>query len=261
MIIDFHTHCFPGALAERAIMQLEKVSGQKAHLRGRVEDISLSMERAGIDYSVVLSIATKPEQTPAVNDFAISMQTIKGIIPFGSVHPLYSKWEYELSRLHEVGIKGIKLHPDYQKIRADAQEVIDLCAFAASLGMVVVLHSGVDIGLKEPYHCTPEMARRLIDAVGGDHLVMAHMGGYGFWEEVERCLVGTRVWIDTSYCLPRMERARLLRIMENHPRILFGTDSPWDDQKEQLAILLGLPIDQELVQKILWKNAASLLAL
>ena len=71
MIVDFHTHCFPDALAPRAMAMLEGNAGMKAPLDGTVAALVTSMERAGVDRSVMLQIATKPSQNHTVNTWAI----------------------------------------------------------------------------------------------------------------------------------------------------------------------------------------------
>ena len=59
MIIDFHTHVFPDFLAPRAIGLLEDEGDVTACLDGTVGALIRSMDRAGIDGSVVATIATK----------------------------------------------------------------------------------------------------------------------------------------------------------------------------------------------------------
>ena len=44
-------------------------------------------------------------------------------------------------------------------------------------------------------------------------------------------------------------------------RVLFGSDSPWTDQKEMLERTLHLKISDRLKEKMLYKNAAALLGL
>ena len=73
MVIDFHTHIFPDALAARAIGGLEQSGNVKSVLSGRREDLLASMKRAGVDYSLNLPIASRPKQVESINSFAISV--------------------------------------------------------------------------------------------------------------------------------------------------------------------------------------------
>ena len=113
MIIDFHTHCFPDKIAAKAIEILRKRSGiTRPFHDGTVNGLLSLQKNDGVDYSVVLNIATNPSQQKNVNDFAISLKNVEGIIPFGSVHPDSPDALDELERLALNGIKGVKLHPD-----------------------------------------------------------------------------------------------------------------------------------------------------
>ena len=93
------------------------------------------------------------------------------------------------------------------------------------------------------------------------HIILCHIGGNDMFDEVERCLVGRNVYFDLSLSLNRINKIQLLRIIQDHgaDRILFGTDSPWGDQKQYLKILHDLPLFDDEREQILWKNAAQIL--
>ncbi len=85
--IDVHTHAFPDRLAARAIAALEAGAPScRAFLDGRLASLVASMDRAGIETSVVASIATKPEQFPAILAWSREIASPR-IVPFASVHP------------------------------------------------------------------------------------------------------------------------------------------------------------------------------
>ena len=62
MVIDFHTHIFPDALAARAIGGLEQSGNVKSVLSGRREDLLASMKRAGVDYSSICPSLPAPSR-------------------------------------------------------------------------------------------------------------------------------------------------------------------------------------------------------
>ena len=64
----------------------------------------------------------------------------------------------------------------------------------SELGLITVVHAGVDPKCPEDVHCTPEMARKVLDDVKPEKLVLAHMGGNEMWGDVERYLVGQNVY-------------------------------------------------------------------
>lgn len=260
MIIDFHVHCFTDELATKAVPQLAKCANISARLDGTVSSIRESMKKSGVDKSVVLSIATKPSQTEKINTWAASIQD-DSIIAFGSVHPENDNWRDELLRLKENGIKGIKLHPDYQKFFVDDKKIYPIYELAVEFGLIILFHAGVDIGLPKPYHATPERLRRVIDTFSEGKFVAAHMGGFLYWDEVEKYLVGTGIYFDTSYSLRFMDNKQTRRIIENHgyKKILFATDSPWGDQSEEVEKVRGFYFEPAIESAILGLNARELL--
>ncbi|WP_265445295.1 amidohydrolase family protein [Acetivibrio straminisolvens] len=262
MIIDFHVHCFPDKLAPRAVSQLAATAGIPPRVDGTISGLKESMKRAGVAKSVVLSIATKATQTENINNWSAEIQD-EEIIAFGSIHPEYENWKTELFRIKDMGIKGIKFHPDYQNFFVDDKKMFPIYETAFELGLIVVFHAGVDIGLPAPYHATPERLEKIVRTFPGCKVVAAHMGGFSFWDDVERFLVGTDIYLDTSYSLDFMDGEQAKRIFKNHDvsKILFATDSPWMDQEEAILKLKNLNLDKETENAILGLNAKALLGL
>jgi len=126
MIIDFHTHIFPKEIAEKSIAVLAANSSLTPITDGTLEDLLRVSKNAGVDINVVQNIATNPKQNINVNNFAISLINVPGIIPFGSIHPEFKDYENELIRLKDNGVKGIKMHPDYQEFHVDEERVMPI---------------------------------------------------------------------------------------------------------------------------------------
>lgn len=161
MIIDMHTHCFPDPLAKKAMPMLAMRSGNPyPAFGGTASGLRESVISGGADRAAVLNIATNAHQQTKVNDFAISLLSDDVLVPFGSVHFESPDALNELDRLHDAGIKGIKLHPDYQGFFADDERMFPIYEKIGSLGMITVFHAGVDIGVPDPVHCTPQMLKR-----------------------------------------------------------------------------------------------------
>lgn len=262
MVIDFHVHCFPDELSSRAVGTLASRAQIAPKADGTIRDIRRSMERSGVDYSVVLSIATKPSQTEKVNTWSADVNK-NGIIAFGSVHPEYEGWKDELRRIKSLGLKGIKLHPDYQLFYVDEERMFPIYELAAELGLIIVFHAGLDVGLPPPYHCTPERLVKVVKAFPGIKTVAAHMGGFSYWDRVEEFLVGQDIYLDTSYSFGWISNEQAKRIIKNHDykKILFATDSPWTDQKEEISRLKDLDLGADIESAVLGGNAAKLLGL
>ena len=139
MRIDFHTHCFPDALAVKAVSRLSHVSGGLLpHTDGTVAGLRRSMVEGGVNASVVLHIATNPTQQKKVNDFAASIHNGVDIFSFGSVHPDAPDALEELERIKALGLPGVKLHPDYQGFAVDDERMKPIYRKISDLGLVTV---------------------------------------------------------------------------------------------------------------------------
>ena len=264
MIIDFHAHCFPDAVASAAMPKLAACGGvREPHFDGTAAGLLAAMDAAGIGRCVVANIATNPKQQRAVNDFAISLLQNERFIPFGSVHPESPDALDELRRLKEAGIQGIKLHPDYQAFFPDEPRVFPIYREAARLGLVTLFHAGVDIGLCCPVRSSPKRLARALPQFDGAPVVAAHFGGYILWREVIDHLCGKDVYFDTSYCARKMPPPWAKEIVAAHgaERILFGTDLPWADPLDEIEFARLISMGEAMAADILGNNAARLLHL
>lgn len=262
MIIDIHTHCFPDTLAPRAVPALAKAGNTPAYTDGTITDLKKSMVLANIDISVLQPIATKPEQTPGVNRWAINVQD-EHIVAFGTIHPDYVDWRDEIKQLTAANIRGVKFHPDYQKFYVDDPKLFPIYEALTENRMILLFHAGIDVGLPDPCHCTPPRLRKILDAFPDARIVAAHMGGYKCWDDVERYLVGQNIYFDTSFSLEELGYDNMQRIIRNHgtDRILFGTDSPWTDQATEVSLIKFLDLSRKDTNLILGENTRNLLRL
>lgn len=278
MRIDFHTHTFPEKIAAAALSKLSAMSHTAPFTLGTDEDLRRSMKTAGIDLSVVLPVATNPEKISQINQVSLEKTGKEGLIYFGCVHPDSENALEELERVSAMGLRGIKIHPVYQGVDIDDLRFLRILEKAGSLDLVVVMHAGDDIGFPGVVHCSPEQTRRALLQVRGVRLVLAHMGGWQNWERVAENLADTDAYLDTSFSLGRVpllpgetspfpaellsseDFCSLVRSFGSH-RVLFGSDSPWTDQKASLEDILTLPLTWEEKESVLGKNAERLLRL
>lgn len=267
MVIDFHTHIFPDKIAERTIDILEnnilKIQGVRydAVIGARLADLKQSMKNDGVDACLVLPIATTLTQWHTINEFAASINNKDGIYSLGSLHPMQENWEEVLYDIKEKGLRGIKLHPEYQNFYIDCPESLRILKKCEELDLIVVLHAGNDVGAYPPAHCLPDRLHHVLDYVSGEKIVAAHLGGWSAWDDVEKFLVGTPIYLDTAYTLSYISEEQLMRIIKNHgsEKILFGTDSPWQPQGKTIEQIEALDLSQEEKDNIFYKNAKKLL--
>ncbi len=261
MLIDFHTHSFPGKIASKAIEKLSYASGGlNPATDGSFEGLKESMARNLVDISVVLSIATTAAQQKNVNDYAAYINNEGDIFAFGSVYPWAPDAIEELERIKELGLKGVKLHPDYQKFSVDDPKLKSIYQKISSLGLITVFHAGFDFGFPPPYGATPQKLSKALLWLDCP-VVAAHWGGLSCGDDVLKYLAGGDVYFDTSFGYGTMPRYTALKIIEKHgaDKILFGTDTPWHTPTMELRLLNTLNLNQNEMDSITHLNAKRLL--
>lgn len=263
MLIDFHTHAFPPQIAARA---LEKLSHDAGGLRpqtdGTLESLKEQMDIDRVDLSVVHAIATNPKQMRKVNDYAFEMDRDERIVAFGSVHPDAPDTLEELERIKAAGLKGVKLHPEFQGFYADDEKLKPIYRKISELGLITLFHAGEDYGYAPPYHAMPEHLLRALKWFDTP-VVAAHWGGIGCGTEVLDKLCGENLFFDLSYGYGAMAKPTAQAILDRHgpEKLLFGSDMPWHRPEWELRLLNSLDMSEGDRERILWKNAMELLKL
>lgn len=267
MKIDFHVHTFPDRIAPKAVGRLASISGITPFTDGTTADTLQKMEKNGIDVSVCLNIATRPGQEQTINDTAALLFEESGgkLVGFGSVHPDTPGAADELARCRSLGLKGIKLHPDYQEFIVDEKRLWPLYEALSDLGLFVTFHSGWDCYSPAKIHCPPENAARAAKAFPHLRMCFAHFGGLRMWNDVDNYLAGLdNVFFDTAMAATMgMDPSLARRIVSRHnpDNILLGSDCPWEDPSISAAWVESLGLSDSLTEKILGTNALRLLDL
>ena len=276
MIIDFHTHVYPDKIAARITEALGNVAEVDAYTDGTVGGLLDSMHTAGIDKSVILPVSTRKSQFDSITKFAKEINDkYTELISFGGIHPDDDDIKGKLSYLKSNGFKGIKIHPDYTETFIDDERYINIIAEAHRQGLLVITHAGKDPAYST-IHCPPKKGRYMLDRVRElapfeePFFIFAHLGGNRLLPDVEKYLVGQDCYIDISCSFSDLGHfsdssdADIVRVIKSHgaDRILFATDSPWNDQKvyvERFRALEGLSDTEK--EMILGANAEKLLGL
>ena len=264
--IDVHTHTFPAKIAGKALGKLQGLCGITPCTDGTTEDFLSKMEEFHLDRAVVLNIATAPAQQHTINNCAAGTNRLYGdrLISFGSVHPLGEDPVGELERMVSLGIRGVKLHPDYQGFMVDDPVMDSIYEACSALELPIVFHTGWDCCSPELIHAPPHRTANVLRRFPRLKVVAAHMGGLRQWEEVEEFLVGKEIWLDTAICATYMkDRALMERLVRRHGagRILLGSDCPWENPAVSIQFVLSLDIPAGEKEKILAGNVKELLNL
>ena len=268
MIIDFHTHIFPDKVADGAVSALAKACDIPPYADGKKQGLLDALAQAGADIAINLPVVTNPMQFDSIARFALNLNEqfdSKGILSFAGMHPKMDDVKGKMRFLRENGIKGIKLHPDYQSTFFDDEGYVEIVKEAKDNDLIVVTHAGLDGAYKgQPIKCTPDRVKNLLKRVGGyEKLVLAHLGGMALYDEVYEKLAGENIYFDTAYILCYTDKERFSKMLARHgeDKILFATDSPWQNIKTNVDVVRGFGLSKAVEDKIFYKNAQKLLGI
>ncbi len=261
MIIDFHTHAFVPSIAQYALSQLAQNSGLLPRGQGTLETLIDIQTQHAVALSVVLNIATKPSQQTVVNDFAASIPSLTDkAIGFGSVHPDAPDALEELDRISALGLKGVKLHPDYQHFLVDRDKYLPLYEKISKLGLITVFHAGMDLGATDAYENTPQRLDHILDAFTTP-VVAAHMAGADTKTTLAVLRPRPHLYLDTAHCYGRIRKSDALLLLAQHgaDHILYGSDMPWSRPALEQHFVRAIAAGPKQQQAILQENARRLL--
>lgn len=264
-VIDVHVHAFPDALAQRAVKSLADHGGVKAAYDGTVAGLVGSMDRAGIDMSIIQPVATKPSQVEPINDWAAEINAPGSpwrgrIVAFGAMHPDFEDPAREIARMREMGLSGLKMHPDYQDFVPNEPRLARIYGAATAERMWMLLHAGGDIGPQTSYG-TPEVYAQVLDAHPDMKVILAHLGGWSLWEASAEHIIGRDVYLDTAYTPGRLPDEEFVRLVRDHgvDKVLFGSDGPYGGQDVELARLRATGLTPAELAAVEGGNAARLI--
>ena len=268
--IDSHAHVYPDRIAKYALQSMmdeQKFTHMPRSFNNGTKD-GLIGEMSGnkIKTSVVLPVATAPKQFDSINRFAIEINNKNGIISLGGIHPDNDNVRSRLEFIKQSGLRGIKIHPDYQGVYIDDDRYVNIIKICMELGLIVAIHSGVDVAKPDPVHCSAERAKNMIDRVFDGkppkkcNIILAHMGANMQYDEVERYLIDSPAYFDTAFMLDKTDTDTTMKVIRRHgvDKILFGTDSPWVSQAKYTEIIESLPLSEKELSMIAHENAKEL---
>ncbi len=265
MIIDAHTHIYPDHIAGKAVSTiLGNTNGQvQAHTDGTLVNLLSSMETAGVDLSIVLTIATSPLQGGGILKWLKKIIShTQRLIYFGSVHPDDPNSKNVIREMAGLGLQGLKFHPDYQGFPADAGKAYKIYEEAARNDLIIYFHSGIDLSMPDSDYATVERFAKVLRDFAGAKIIMAHGGGYDQWDKVLDLFGDKKCYYDTSFVLEKIltDKNAIELYRENEDYFIFGTDSPWKDQKKYVDLLENTNIfTKEQKDKLFYKNILKLL--
>lgn len=253
MIIDSHAHVFPTRIAAAASQGIADFYEMPVRYDGTVETLLHLGDEAGVDKFLIQSVATTPHQVCRINTFIIATVQARPnrFIGFATLHPHMMDMEQEFERCMSSGLRGVKVHPDFQDCPINDRAlypIYELCEGVCP----ILMHTGDNRFHRSSPVLVPEVLRDFPRL----QMVCAHFGGWSEWNDAEDYLPETTAFIDTSSTLydVSIERAEHLVHRFGVERIFFGTDYPMWNPAEELKRFDRLRLTDDEKEKILGTN-------
>ena len=239
---DAHAHIYPGKIAEKAT--------------GSVGDFyHIPMQNVGLPHV----LAQRGAQAGIDRFFEDKCRKYPQFTGLAAWHQDVSDIQAEMDDIQRRGLRGIKLHPDFQHFYIDDPKMLPVYEEAHRRGLPVLFHTGDS----RTDFSTPRRLMNVIQKIPDFTCIAAHLGGYSEWEDARRELSGTNVYIDTSSSLfavtPEQARKSIEHFGVDHT--MFGTDFPMWSPKEELERFFALGYGEEDNRKMLFENFARLFRL
>ena len=233
-ITDIHAHIFPDAIARKASDSIAEFYHMPVGYDGTVGRLKELHREAGIGRACVHSVAITPHTIDSINRFIAGTvsQDPKMLVGYGSIHPDAEDLPGLVDEARNMGLKGLKIHPDMQRFALDSSKAMEM--FAAVEGKLpIIIHTG-DYRFEYSH---PLQMKKVLDAFPKLVCVCAHLGGWSEWPDAVKYLASyENVFVDTSsslYALTPAEGRKIIRSY-SRDRVLFGTDYPMWTPKEEL---------------------------
>ena len=255
-VIDAHCHIYPDKIAKRAVAGTDGFYGTESLCKGTVSDLLEIGKKAGVDHFVVQSVATAPKQVHSINEFiAKSVSESNGrLTGLGALHPDSEDMAGDIEKIIELGLNGVKLHPDIQRFAVDDPKCFEMYRICSEYKLPILMHTGdyrYDFSNPDRVKCVLEMFPDLT-------VVGAHMGGWSVWDDAVKKLVNFKnLYVDCSSTFPftSIDVAKRAISAYGPDRVLFGTDYPMWSPVSELEIFMSLGLSDMDVKKILSENA------
>lgn len=264
-VIDAHCHIYPDGIAAKAANATGKFYGGIPACSGTTSELLHCFKESGIDRAIVQSVATTPHQVKSINEFIskeVALYPDK-FIGFGTLHPESSDIEGDISHLKELGLKGIKLHPDIQGFKIDDYRCLKIYDLCEKENIPILMHTGD----KRFDFSNPNRLIPILNIYSKLNFIGAHFGGYTMWEQasIEICSspLPDNFYVDCSSSLSFLtpKKAKEIIMRYGADRVLFGTDYPMNNPERELKLFFNIDLNKTEQEMILSKNAKRILGI
>lgn len=258
-VIDSHCHIYPQKIAKPAVESTGRFYDMTPLGNGTVDSLLSIGKNCGIDRFVVQSVATTPHQVKSINRFIASEVRLHpdSLIGLGTMHPESNDLQGDLAHIKELGLHGVKLHPDIQKFKIDDYRCLKIYELCESANMPILMHTGDHrFDYSNPNRLVP-----ILNIYKNLTVIGAHLGGWSVWDEAVEKLSGYKnFYVDSSSSLYELSPQHATKIIRTYgaQRVLFGSDFPVFSPDIELQRFMALPLTDNERQLILSKNVLKL---
>ena len=254
--IDSHCHIYPEKIASRAVAGIGDFYDIPMALDGRAATLLSQMEAVDIDHAVVSSCATSPAQVATINNFiADAVDKAEGkFTGLGTMHPESADLEGDFAHLLSLGLKGVKMHHDFQHFAVDDAKCLPIYDLCQQAGIALLLHTGD----KRYDYSNPDHVEPILKLFPKLTVVGAHLGGWSMWDQAVAYLSKyDNFVVDCSSALYAITPEVAVEVMNAYgeDRIMFGTDFPMWDAKGELRRVEKLGLSKTAQEKLFYHNA------
>ncbi len=260
-IIDCHCHVYPEKIAEKAVENIGAFYDVEMTFDGKCSTLRESMLNNSVKHCIIFSVATTPHQVHSINCFiADTVKNSDGFLSgLGTLHPDSDNMEGDIEEIIALGLKGVKLHPDFQKFRIDSPECEKIYSLCEGR-LPVLLHTGdIRFDFSNPESVVPVLEKHKNLTVIG-----AHFGGWSCWKRAAEMLHKyENLYVDCSSTFNwlKIEEVEELIDIYTVDKVLFGTDFPMWSHEKELEKFMKLNISDTDKKKILYDNAVKVFSL
>ncbi len=252
--IDCHCHVYPEKISKRAVESVGKFYGIAMDADdGTAESLLSICEGSPIEKHFVYSVATTPAQVESINNFIASeCEKHPEFIGFMTIHQDYDDPEREIDRAQELGLCGIKIHPDTQMVDMDDPRLMRVYEIAEGK-LPIVIHCG---DYRYDYS-HPRRLKKILAAFPDLVVNAAHFGGWSIYDYALEILEDERCFLDTSsaQALLGPRRTKELCKLFGSDRIMFGSDFPMWSPVREYDMFTSLDFTDEEMENMLYNNA------
>mgnify|MGYP004464157209 FL=1 len=252
-VVDAHVHVYPEKIALRAAESVGDFYQYPMFKEGSIPAMLAAVEGSPITHHIIYSVATKPSNVESINDFiAAECKKHPNFIGFRAMHQDYPNPEAEIERAIGLGLRGMKLHPDTQKVNMDDDRLMRIYELIEGR-MPLVMHCG-DYRTDFSH---PRRMKRILHEFPNLVVDAAHFGGWSVFDLAVEYLENENCFLDMSSSQKFLGRRRTRELCEIYgaDRILFGSDFPMWDPAQEFKMFESLDFPKADFEKMTWHNA------